>query len=101
MVENLHSQLSQSTNLTSSFSLVSVLTYLASLYTNLVRAYCEKSSTINLAEKITRTASKTYLGTPLGLFNLDLSDNKELCNNGHEISQFTLLMSEAMYTLQL
>ena len=47
---------------------------------------------MNLAEKVSRTASKTYLGAPLSLFYRDLSDNKELCITGQEISQLTLLM---------
>ena len=51
-----------------------------------------KCSIMKLVEKVSRTASKTYLGAPLGLFNKDLSDNKELCINGQEISQLTLLM---------
>ena len=44
---------------------------------------------MNFAEKLSRTASKTYLGAPLGLFNKDLSDNEELCIRSRNITAYT------------
>ena len=105
MVENLQSEsyyLWRSLYLIFVFIITSTAIYFVALYTYLFRMCCEmlrnenccksKCSIMNLAEKVSRTASKTYLGAPLGLFNKDLSDNKELCINGQEISQLTLLM---------
>ena len=107
MVENLHSEsyyLWRSLYPILLFVAASFVLYMAALCANIcmkVYVLLQNDSgetgnkcclAMNSIEKFARSASKTYLGAPLGLFNKDLSDNEELCINGQEISQLTLLM---------
>ena len=57
------------------------------------RRFCKFNfPTLRFVETISRSASKAYLGAPLGLLSESPSDNTKLHINGQEVSKVTLLM---------